>query len=134
MRKLNLLVALLLVLSLSGCSVVLLANRDTKRGDVNVMQIGAARFSVIAELGEKDNFTTIEGGGYDDRYRLDPDAHGRTAKVFTGLFYVAGDVFTLCLTELIFIPTEIAFKDKMVTYHLMYGPDQKLSQIEKIKS
>ena len=133
MRKLNVLVALMLIYSLSGCSVLMVASRDTNRGDVNVIQMGAQRSTVVAELGQPDNMSTVEGGGYDDRYKLDPDAHGSVAKFFTGLFYLAADVFTLCLTELIFTPMEIAFKDKLVIYHLTYTADGKLTAIEKVK-
>lgn len=133
MRRPNVFVALLLVVSLSGCSVLMVASRDTNRGDINVIQLGVQRSAVIAELGQPDSFSTREGGGYDDRYKLDPDAHGAVAKFFTGLFYFAADVVTLCLTELLFTPLEIAFKDKLVVYHLTYGADGKLSDIEKLK-
>jgi hypothetical protein len=134
MRISNLVVAFLLIVSLSGCSVLMISNRDTKRGDINVIQIGVPRSTVIATLGEPDNFMTLEDGRYDDRYKLDPDAHGTGAKIATGFFYVAGDVVTLCLAELIFTPMELAFKDKLVIYHLTYGNDGKLAAIEKIKA
>lgn len=69
----------------------------------------------------------VENGGYDDRYTLDPDAHRGVTKFFTGLFYLAADIFTLALTELIFTPVEIAAKDKLKVYHLTYDNDGKLS-------
>ncbi|MDF0677065.1 MAG: hypothetical protein P0120_22420 [Nitrospira sp.] len=109
------------------------ASRSSYRGDVNVIQLGVQRSVVIAELGQPDNFTTLENGGYDDRYVLDPDAHRGVTKFFTALFYAAGDFFTLFLTELLFTPAEIAMKDRIVVYHLTYGPDQKLMTLEKLK-
>ncbi len=124
---------LLVSMLLSGCSVFMVASRDTKRGDVNVIQMGAQRSAIISELGQQDNSSTIEGGGYDDRYKFDPDAHSGVAKFFTGLFYLGADLVTLFLSEIIFTPMEIAFKDKLVVYHLTYGPDDKVSAIEKIK-
>ena len=133
MRKPNLFVMCLLILNLSGCSVLMVASRESRRGDINVIQIGAQRSSVIAQLGEPDNYTALESGGYDDRYKLDPDAHHWRFKLLTGLFYLAGDFFTLFLTELLFTPLEIAAKDKLVIYHLTYGADSKLTAIEKIK-
>lgn len=133
MRKPNLFVMCLLILNLSGCSVLMVANRESKRGDINVIQIGVQRSAVISALGEPDNYSAIEGGGYDDRYKLDPDAHHWAFKLLTGVFYLAGDFFTLLLTELIFTPLEIAAKDRLVIYHLTYGADGKLSAIEKIK-
>lgn len=133
MRKPNLFVMCLLILDLSGCSVLMVASRESRRGDINVIQIGVQRSSVIAQLGEPDNYTALESGGYDDRYKLDPDAHHWSFKLLTGLFYLAGDFFTLFLTELLFTPLEIAAKDKLVIYHLTYGADSKLTAIEKIK-
>lgn len=133
MHRPNLFVTCLLILSLSGCSVLMVASRESKRGDINVIQVGVQRSVVIAELGEPDNYSTPEGGGYDDRYKLDPDAHHWAVKLLTGIFYLGGDVVTTCLTELLFTPLEIAAKDRLVIYHLTYGVDGKLSAIEKIK-
>ncbi len=128
----NVIVPMLLISLLSSaCSVVMVASRSSYRGDVNVIQLGVQRSVVIAELGQPDNSSTLENGGYDDRYLLDPDAHRGVTKFFTGLFYLAADIVTAFLTELIFTPTEIAFRDKRATYHLTYAADGKLSSIEK---
>ena len=124
---------LILLLMTSGCSVLMAANRSSYRGDVAVIQPGVQRSAVVAELGEPDNFTTLEGGGYDDRYTLDPDAHRGSTRFLTAFFYFAADFFTLCLTEFIFTPIEIAMKDRLVVYHLTYGGDGKLVNVEKIK-
>ncbi|NHI03662.1 hypothetical protein DYY67_2338 [Candidatus Nitrosotalea sp. TS] len=123
----------LLLLNLSGCSVLMVASRENRRGDLNVIQMGVQRSLVIAELGEPDNFTTLAGGGYDDRYKLDPGAHHWSLKLLTAVGYLAGDFFTLFLTELIFTPIEIAVKDRLVIYHLTYGANGSLTAIEKIK-
>lgn len=133
MRRPNLFVMCLLILNLSGCSVLMVASRESKRGDVNVIQVGVERSVVIATLGQPDSYYTPEGGGFDDRYKLDPDAHHWAVKLLTGIFYLAGDFFTLCLTEILFTPLEIAAKDRLVIYHLTYAADGKLSAIEKIK-
>ncbi len=134
MLRLVYIVAPLLVVCLlsSSCSVLMVANREGYRGDINVIQLGVQRSAVIAELGQPDNFTMPENGGYDDRYTLDPDAHRGVTKFFTGLFYLAADIFTLALTELIFTPVEIAAKDKLKVYHLTYDNDGKLSHMEKM--
>ncbi len=130
----NFVVPLLVICLLSsGCSVILAANRSSYRGDFNIIQIGVQRSVVIAELGEPDTFTTLENGGYDDRYTIDPDAHRTGTKILTVIFYLAADFFTLLLTEFIFTPAEIAFRDKIVIYHLTYGADKKLASLEKLK-
>jgi hypothetical protein len=134
LRLVNVVAPLLVVCLLSSsCSVLMVASRDSYRGDVNIMQAGVQRSAVIAELGQPDSSAMLENGGYDDRYTLDPDAHRGVTKFFTGLFYLAADIFTLALTELIFTPTEIAFKDKLRVYHLTYDNDGILSGMEKIK-
>ena len=128
----NVVVPMLVICLLSSaCSVVMVANRSSYRGDVNVIQLGVQRSVVTAELGQPDNSRTLEGGGYEDRYMLDPDAHRGVWKFFTALFYVAADLFTLLLAELIFTPAEIAMRDKRVTYQLLYSADGKLASIEK---
>ncbi len=128
----NIVVPMLVICLLSSaCSVVMVANRSSYRGDVNVIQLGVQRSVVTAELGQPDNSRTLEDGGYEDRYGLDPDAHRGVTKFFTALFYAAADLFTLLLAELIFTPAEIAMRDKRVTYQLLYGADGKLSSIEK---
>jgi hypothetical protein len=134
MLRLVYVVAPLLMVCLlsSSCSVLMVANREGYRGDINVIQLGVQRSAVIAELGQPDNFNMLENGGYDDRYTLDPDAHRGVTKFFTGLFYLAADIFTLALTELIFTPVEIAAKDKLKVYHLTYDNDGKLSHMEKM--
>lgn len=135
MTKLTRLLCPFLAISLltSGCSVLMAANRSSYRGDISVIQTGVERPKVISELGQPDNFTTLENGGYDDRYTLDPDAHTTGFRVLTVIFYLAADIVTAFLTELLFTPMEIGFKDRLVTYHLTYGPDMKLQSIEKIK-
>jgi hypothetical protein len=134
MKQLNIMVVPLLMLCLltSGCSVVMAANRASYRGDINVIQLGVQRSAVIAEFGPPDSFSTVENGGYDDRYTLDPNAHRTVTKVVTTIFYFAADLFTLCLWELIGTPLEAAAIDKSSVYHLTYSPEGTLSSMEKI--
>lgn len=109
----------------------MVASRSSYRGDLNVIQPGVQRSVVIAELGQPDNMTVLENGGYDDRYVLDPNAHRGVTKFFTALFYAVADIFTFGLTEVIFVPTEIAMRDKTGIFHLTYDPDQKLVKFDK---
>ena len=134
MKRLNIMMVPLLVLCLltSGCSVFMAASRSSYRGDINVIQLGVQRSAVIAELGQPDNFSTLENGGFDDRYTLDPNAHRTGTKVATTIFYLAADLFTLFLWELIGTPLEIAAKDKISVYHLTYSPEGTLSSLEKL--
>ena len=130
-RTMATLVAVLMMTS--GCSVIMAASRSSYRGDVEVIKEGAPRAQVIAELGEPDSYSKIETGGFDDRYVLDPDAHRTWVKVATAIGHLGADFFTLCLWEFIGTPYEIAVRDKVVTYHLQYSAEGKLTAIEKIK-
>ncbi len=117
----------------SGCSVIMAASRSSYRGDVEVIKEGAPRAQVITELGQPDSYSKTETGGFDDRYVLDPDAHRTWVKVATAIGHLGADFFTLCLWEFIGSPYEIAVRDKVVTYHLQYSAEGKLTAIEKIK-
>ena len=97
----------------SGCGVLMAASRSSYRGDINILKIGIPRSAVIAELGEPDNFTTLDNGGYDDRYTLDPDAHRTGTKILTVIFYLAADIFTLFLTELLLTPKKLLSKTEL---------------------
>ena len=130
-RTMATLVAVLMMTS--GCSVIMAASRSSYRGDVEVIKEGAPRAQVIAELGEPDSYSKIETGGFDDRYVLDPGAHRTWVKVATAIGHLGADFFTLCLWEFIGTPYEIAVRDKVVTYHLQYSAEGKLTAIEKIK-
>ena len=46
MRRPNLFVTCLLILNLSGCSVLMVANRESKR-DLNIIRVGAQRSEVM---------------------------------------------------------------------------------------
>jgi hypothetical protein len=133
MKRLDIMMVPLLVLCLltSGCSVFMAASRSSYRGDINIIQLGVQRSAVIAELGPPDSFSTLENGSYEDHYTLDPNAHRTGTKVATTIFYLAADLFTLCLWELIGTPLEIAARDKISGYHLTYSPDGKLSSMAK---
>jgi hypothetical protein len=131
--RIPVLALLVVVMSTSGCSVFMAANRSSYRGDVKVIQEGASRQEIIAELGEPDSSYKPEMGGYDDRYQLDPDAHRTWVKVGTVLGHLGADLVTAFLWELIGTPYELAVRDRVVIYHLAYNPDGKLATIEKIK-
>lgn len=130
-RTMAALVAVLMMTS--GCSVIMAASRSSYRGDVEVIKEGAPRAQVITELGQPDSYSKTETGGFDDRYVLDPDAHRTWVKVATAIGHLGADFFTLCLWEFIGTPYEIAVRDKVVTYHLQYSAEGKLTAIEKIK-
>jgi hypothetical protein len=135
MNRLRILSAciVLILLSSSGCSVLMAANRSSYRGDVSVIQDGVSRSEVIGELGQPDSFSKSETGGYDDRYTLDPHAHRAWLKTGTILLHLGADVMTLGQWELVGTPYELAVRDRAVMYHLAYNREGKLVTYEKMK-
>ena len=131
-KALSLLLAI--VFFLPACSPLMAANRSSYRGDVSVIKEGIDRGSVIAELGEPDNFSKTETGGYEDKYTLDPDAHRTPVKILTVLFHLGADLVTLCLWEVVGTPYELAVRDRLATYDLKYNENGKLASFEKRKS
>jgi hypothetical protein len=125
---------LIIVLLLPACSPIMAANRSSYRGDVGVIKEGVDRGTVIAELGEPDNFNKAENGGYEDKYTLDPDAHRTAVKVLTVIFHLGADLVTLCLWEVVGTPYELAVRDRLATYDLKYNENGKLASFEKRKS
>ena len=125
---------LAIVFLLPACSPLMAANRSSYRGDVSVIKEGIDRGTVIAELGEPDNFSKTETGGYEDKYTLDPDAHRTPVKVLTVLFHLGADLVTLCLWEVVGTPYELAVRDRLATYDLKYNENGKLASFEKRKS
>lgn len=101
---------------------------------MSVIKEGIDRGTVIAELGEPDNFSKTETGGYEDKYTLDPDAHRTPVKVLTVLFHLGADLVTLCLWEVVGTPYELAVRDRLATYDLKYNENGKLASFEKRKS
>lgn len=135
MKKTYRLIAAFIILAMatSGCSVFMAASRSSYRGDISVLKEGAKRPDVITEIGEPDSFNRTDSGDYEDRYTIDPEAHRTWVKIVTAFFHLGADLVTAFLWELVGTPYEIAVRDRVATYQLVYSQEGILKTITKSK-
>lgn len=103
-----------------GCSVYEAVHAPPSM-DYKHVRFGETRSETIAHLGipkltEKNGDEQVDYFEFLDGYN--PASKARI------LFYIAGDVFTLCLAEVIWWPMEMAiFDGKLCLATVKYGPD-----------
>jgi hypothetical protein len=121
---------LLLAVALAGCSVAMSANRSTRRGDVAMLRPGAERTLIEATFGLPNSSHSLEDGKTIAIYLLDPDAHSEGAKAAAIGGHLIMDVLTLGLWEVIGTPLEIAARDQLVSYAVIYGTDHRVEKVD----
>jgi len=104
MFKGGLLLVILISLPQFGCSIYKAANAPPPVPVENV-KIGSTRNDVLSTFGTPKNIDT-SGNDRIEMYEF-VDGHHGASKVRI-LLYIAGDFFTLGLTELVFWPMELA--------------------------
>lgn len=126
MRKLCLLLLASVVLySMSGCAVYMATNQPRKRNLV-VLKPGTERDLVVAELGapvtsevtadgKKEIYTFIQG-------------YGKLAKASRALFHGTADLFTIGLWEVIGTPVEGAFDGKQISVRVIFDANGKVKE------
>jgi hypothetical protein len=123
-------VGLSLLLLTPGCSIYKAATAPSPV-DTNSLQPGMPRSHVMSVLGYPKS-TEVVNGERTEMYEYVNGSEG--ASKVRILLYAAGDLFTLCLTELIFWPAELAFgqgtDERAVA---IYGQDDKARQIRITK-
>lgn len=123
----------LLALLLAGCSVAMSSNRSTYKGDASAFSVGAERTLIEATFGPPERSTPMADGRTQVTYRLDPKAHTEGARSAAIYGHLVMDVLTLGLWEVVGTPLEIAARDQLVSYVLVYGPDQKVQSVSTSK-
>ena len=120
------LVAVFVLVSLSGCSVFMAAKQPGKK-DMSVLDVGRPRAEVIAELGSpqwseekdgarKDIFTFVQG-------------YNTATKTGRALFHGAADVFTFGLWEVVGTPTEAIFNGKTMKVEVVYDATDHVKEV-----
>lgn len=99
---------ILLVLLLQGCSVAKVLSQDSP-ADIKGIGIGTPRLEVIQRIGTPTVSEEINGKKQ-DMFTFNSGYHNATK--IRALFYLAGDVFTLGLSEIIFYPLEETVLDE----------------------
>ena len=123
-------VGLALLLLTPGCSIYKAATAPSPV-ETSSLQPGMPRSHVMSVLGYPKSTEVVNG----ERTEMYEYINGSdAASKVRILLYIAGDLFTLCLTELIFWPAELAFgqgtDERAVA---IYGPDDKARQIRITK-
>lgn len=125
--------SLLLILSLSACSVAMSANRSTYKGDPSIIRKGADRMMIEETFGSPNMTASLDNGETKVIYKIDPDAHRAGAKGAAVVGHAAADVLTLGLWEAVGTPLELAAQDKFTTYIIVYGRNDKIKSVEVVK-
>ena len=114
--------AVVLLLSFPGCSVYKAATQPGP-ADLSGLGIGTPRTQVIMELGPPKMSESDAQGKKTDVYEFVSGLHqGSKARI---ILYLAADVFTLTLAELILWPMELTVMEKAVCMaHATYDKDQ----------
>lgn len=116
--------SVLLLLSFPGCSVYKAATQPGP-ADLSGLGIGTPRTQVIMQLGPPKMSESDAQGKKTDIYEFASGLHqGSKARI---ILYLAADVFTLALAELILWPIELTVMEKAVCIaHATYDKDQRV--------
>ncbi len=97
-----------LLIMLSGCSVYKAATQPGP-ADLTGIGVGTPRQEIISRLGAPKMIDTAPNGNKEDIFEFQSGMHqGTKARV---VLYLAADVFTLTLAELLLWPAEMTFMD-----------------------
>jgi hypothetical protein len=127
-----LVVSLGTLLGLSGCSVFMEASRPSPV-DLSEFAVGEGRPDVQADLGPPVAASVDTDGAQCDTYHLYTHGYGSMTKAAVAVGEAAADVFTLCLTELVFTPIEIATENSRHPVTFCYQ-DDKLARLRESQS
>lgn len=120
----KLIVSCLLLSALSGCSVYKVL---TQPGPANLdgIGVGTSRQEMISRLGPPKAIDTDKNGNKIDMFEFESGLHH--ASKLRAIPYLAGDFFTLFLSELVFWPMELTILESDVcTGTAMYDNNQKM--------
>jgi hypothetical protein len=109
------------------------ASRSSAHGDPNIIQVGTDRMTIEGTLGAPNMMTSLDNGKSKAIYKIDPNAHSSGAKGAAVAGHLIMDVLTWGLWEVVGTPLEIAASDKLTTYLVYYGADNKVTQVETVK-
>lgn len=121
MVKIGSLVVVGVVLVISGCAQVM-AIRQRPPMDRSILRPGVDRTRIIGVLGVPIGKDRNDDGTITEVYKY---SDGGTKNAFGSkasrvLLYTAGDVFTLCLSQVVWMPMELAFEPTVYTADVTY--------------
>jgi hypothetical protein len=120
-----LVIGLIMALMQPGCSVYKAASQPPP-ADLNGIGIGTSRGELIARLGAPKFSDTDPGGQKQDTFEFDSGFH--SASKVRIIPYLAADLFTLGLAELILWPLEMTVMERAKCVGMAtYDPTQKVN-------
>ena len=131
MKTVKLSLVIMAIFSLTtGCSVFMAANQP-QRKDVNVLDRGTFRNTVIAELGAPA-YTEVKEGKKCDVFSF-VQGYSKGAKVSRTVFHGAADVLTLGLWEVAGTPIETIADGNEVKVEVFYDANDTVERVRVIK-
>lgn len=127
-KYLQLVMVPMLVMSLSGCSVMMAAKQPTYR-KVEIVKEGASRSHLIAEFGYPRNTETTPEGNKSDLFVF-KQGYGKGNKILRVLFHAAADFFTLFIWELVGSPAEAMYDGYEVKFNAVYDENDRVISYE----
>ena len=112
---------LLSSVALTNCSVVMAA-RQPKAKNMDVLAIGTPRSLVFAELGQPVTSDTKDGKKVD--VFAFTQGYSKGNRTGRAVFHGVADVFTIGLWEVVGTPTEATFDGTKVSYEVTYANDR----------
>jgi len=121
---------LILLLSISGCSVFMAAKQPEKK-DVSLLKEGTSRAMLISEFGAPLISEYRDG----KRFEIFKFTQGYStgAKAGRAFLHGAANVVTLGLWELVGTPTEITFSGDDMAFQVRYDENDMVDEIALIK-
>lgn len=112
-----------IALNLNACAAYQ-AVKQPGPADLSGIGIGTSRQVLVTKLGPPKMIDTLQDGTKQDMFEFQSGMH--QASKARAILYVAGDVFTLGLSELIFWPLELTVMDSatctaLATYDNQYN-------------
>ncbi len=118
---------LLIVTSLTGCSVFMAANQPGYK-NVEIIKQGTYRTQMINEFGAPVKTSKNPDGTVCDIYSFTQGYSGG-AKTVRAITHGIADLFTLGLWEVIGTPSELVFTGSNVSYQTCYSKDETITTI-----
>jgi len=115
-------------LVLDGCSVYMAANKPGLK-DTGILRVGTPRSEVISEFGVPQLSKTNADGLLEETWAY---TQGQSLwwKIPRVIFYVAADVFTVGLFEVISTPAEMLMNKKQKTFTLVFDRENKIKDVQ----
>lgn len=127
LKFINLIVAISIAATSSGCAVVMAAKQPDYK-NVELFKVGTPRGALLGEFGHPTATDTKPDGTKCDTFSFTQGYSGG-AKAGRAFLHGVADVFTLGLWEVIGTPTEAIFSGSTVGYQACYDKEDRVQTV-----